>query len=198
NPAVDQLSDNFAWTRGRHNAAFGLTLTRALFYSKNSSPAYAQVNLGLVSSDPMSPQFNSTNLPNISLADQDTAGQLYGLLTGRITGYTGSVALDPAKKQFVTGLPQKNKYHQSDLGIYATDSWRLRPTLTFNYGLRWQYEGIPVDDLNEYFNLQGGFAGLFGVSGANNLFMPGTLSGASPIFVLNNGKPWYNNWHKGL
>jgi hypothetical protein len=198
NPGVEQLSDNFAWTRGRHNMSFGFTLTRALLKSVNTAPSYAQVSLGLVSSDPIAAQFNSTNLPNISSFDQTTASQIYGMLAGRITGYTGSVALDPSKRQFVTGIPQSNKYHQSDFGIYATDSWRLRPNLTFNYGLRWQYEGIPVDDLNEYFNLQGGIAGLFGVSGVNNLFKPGTLGGSEPVFVLNGGNSWYKNWHKGF
>jgi len=198
NPGVNQLSDNFAWARGRHNIALGLTLTRAVFSSRNSAPAYARVSLGLDSADPMAAQFNSTNLPNISSADQTIAGQLYGLLAGRITGYSGSVAFDPATRQFVNGLPQTNKYHQSDFGIYATDSWRVRPTLTFNYGLRWQYEGVPVDDLNEYFNLQGGYGGLFGVSGVNNLFKPGTLAGTTPVYILNNGRPWYNNWHKGF
>ena len=198
NPALNQLSDNFAWTKGRHNTAFGLTATRTIISSSNSAPAYAQVSLGLDPADPMAAQFTPTNLPNISSADQAVAGQLYGLLAGRITGYSGSIAFDPKSRQFVTGLPQKNKYHQTDFGIYATDSWRLRPALTFNYGLRWQYEGIPVDDLNEYFNLQGGFAGLFGISGVNNLFQPGAQGGATPVYVLDNGKPWYNSWHKGF
>lgn len=198
NPGVGQLSDNFVWAKGNHNMAFGFTLTRALYHDSNSSPAYAQVPLGLDPNDPMAANFNNATLPGAGATDLGNAGQLYGLLAGHVMGYTGSVALDPSKRQFVTGRNLTDKYHQTDLGIYASDSWRFRPNLTFNYGLRWQYEGVPVDDLNEYFNLQGGAAAVYGVSGAGNLFKPGTMAGAAPVYVLNSGKPWYNNWYKGF
>lgn len=198
NPSVGQLSDNFVWAKGNHSMAYGFTLTRALYHDSNSAPAYAQVTLGLDPNDPMSPNFNGTNLPGAGATDIGDAAQFYGLLAGHITNYSGSVALDSSKRQFVTGRNITDRYHQSDLGIYAGDSWRFRSNLTFNYGLRWQYEGVPVDDLNEYFNLQGGYAGLYGVSGTGNIFQPGTLTGSAPSYVLDNGKPWYNNWYKGF
>jgi Carboxypeptidase regulatory-like domain len=205
NPGVGQLSDNFVWAKGNHNMAYGFTLTRALYHDSNSAPAYAQVYIGLDPNDPMTTNFNNTNLPGASATDLGNAGQLYGLLAGLIennpsggSAYAGSVALDPSTRQFVTGRNITDKYHQSDLGIYASDSWRFRPNLTFNYGLRWQYEGVPVDDLNEYFNLQGGAAAVYGISGSGNLFKPGTTAGSVPVYVLNNGKPWYNNWYKGF
>lgn len=198
NPGVGQLSDNFVWAKGNHNMAYGFQLTRALYHDSNSAPAYAQVTIGLASTDPMSVNFNNTTLPGAGATDLANAAQFYGLLAGRVTNYAGSVALDPSSRQFVTGHNITDRYHQSDLGIYASDSWRFRPNLTFNYGLRWQYEGVPVDDLNEYFNLQGGEAGLYGISGPGNLFKPGTTAGAVPTYVLDNGKAWYNNWYKGF
>jgi carboxypeptidase family protein len=198
NPGVAQLMDNFVWSKGNHSMAYGFTLTRSIYHDRNFSPSFAQLSLGMSSSDPMNANFNSSNLPGASVTDQGTAAQLYGLLAGRVTSYNGSVALDPSTRQFVTGRYLSDAYHQSDIGFYASDSWRFRPNLTFNYGLRWEYEGVPVDDLNEYFNLQGGSAALFGVSGKGNLFKPGTLAGSSPVYVLDNGKPWYNNWYKGF
>jgi len=198
NPAVAQLNDNLAWTHGRHNMSFGVTASRERYSDVNYSPTYAAVSLGMNSVDPMAANFNTTTLPGISPTDQNIAAQLYGVLAGRVTSYNGSVAFDPSTRQFVTGLQQTDRYHQTDLGIYATDSFRLRSDLTLNYGLRWQYEGVPVDDLNEYFNLQGGYTGLFGVSGPGNLFKPGVMTGSMPGYVLDNGVPWYNNWHKGF
>jgi Carboxypeptidase regulatory-like domain len=198
NPGVAQLNDNLAWTHGKHNMAFGVTASRQRYKDANYAPEFATVTLGMNSVDPMAANFNPTNLPGISAADQNIAAQLYGVLAGRVTGYNGSVAFDPNTRKFVTGLHQSDRYHQTDLGIYATDSFRLRSNLTLNYGLRWQYEGSPVDDLNEYFNLQGGYAGLFGVSGQGNLFQPGVMTGSSPGYVLDNGTPWYKNWYKGF
>jgi hypothetical protein len=198
NPGVAQLNDNLAWTRGRHNMTFGVTASRQLYKDANYNPMFASVSLGMNSVDPMAANFSPTNLPGISATDQNIAAQLYGVLAGRITGYNGSVAFDPGSRQFVTGRHQSDHYHQTDVGIYATDSFRLLSNLTLNYGLRWQYEGSPVDDLNEYFNLQGGYAGLFGVSGLGNIFQPGVMTGTAPGYVLDNGAAWYKNWYKGF
>ncbi len=198
NPAVGQLSDNFSWTKGRHSMSFGFTLTRQLFKDANDSPAFAQVALGLSGTDPMLVQFADTNLPNMGSFDLSTSAQLYGMLAGRITSYSGSVALDPSTRQFTSGVPKRDKYHETDFGLYVSDSWRVRPNLTVNYGLRWQYEGVPVDDLNEYFNLQGGAGSIYGISGAGNLFKPGVMTGSIPTYTLDNGAAWYKNWDKGF
>jgi len=54
------------------------------------------------------------------------------------------------------------------MGFYAGDSWRIKPNVTFNYGLRWEYDGPPWDKLNEYWMLQN-TNDVFGVSGPGNL-----------------------------
>src|SRR5262249_18702634 len=42
------------------------------------------------------------------------------------------------------------------------------------------------------FSLANGFADVFGISGANNLFKPGTLTGSIPTLQPNAGRAWYN------
>lgn len=197
NPAVGQLTDNLAWSKGNHNLSFGFNATREHYKDWNFAPEFGTVQLGMSATDPLAGIFTTGNLPGMSANDLNISQQLYALLTGRITSYSGTVALNPSTRQFQTGRFQSDQYHQTDLGFYGTDSWRLRPTFTLNYGLRWQYEGVPVDDLNQYYTLQGGLAGLYGVSGVGHLFAPGVMTGSVPQYVLDNGKPWYNNWYKG-
>ncbi len=197
NPSVANLIDNLVWSKGNHNFSFGVNATREHFKDANYGSEFGTVNLGLDASDPMAAAFNGTNLPGMSATDLNMSQQLYGLLTGRITSYSGTVALNPSTRSFQTGRYQADLYHQTDMGFYFTDSWRFRPNLTLNYGLRWQYEGVPVDDLNQYYTVQGGLAGLYGVSGVGNLFAPGVMTGSTPQYVLDNGRPWYNNWYNG-
>lgn len=195
---VYQLNDNFAKVQGDHNLNLGLTYSRASYKDLNSGNVVATMGVGLSGNEPIEQYLNDTNLPGMSSADLGSAGDIYGMLTGNVTSYNSSVALDPTKRAFVTGEPGRDQYHQTDLGLYFADNWRVRPNLTFNYGMRWQYEGVPVDDLNEYFIPDGGLAGVYGISGVGNLFRPGTMTGTVPSFTNDLGKSWYNNWYKGF
>lgn len=196
--AIYQLNDTLAWVRGNHNLTFGLTSSRQRLSSLSDGNVISQVFLGMSGFEPMAANFNGGNFPGIKSADLGAAENLYGLLTGNVTSYSGSVAFDPAKREFATGIPAVQHMHQLELGFYGNDSWRVRPNLTVNYGLRWQYVGVPVDDYNEFFVVDGGPNAVYGISGAGNLFKPGTMTGATPTFTNDLGKQWYRPWHKGF
>jgi hypothetical protein len=64
--------------------------------------------------------------------------------------------------------------HQNQLGFYITDSFKVSPKLTLDYGLRWDYYGSPIsnDGLNYNFDPASG----------NVIVAPGTLSKISPLY----------------
>ncbi len=49
------------------------------------------------------------------------------------------------RQNFLTTSTQNNTY----IGIFAQDEWRLKPNLTFSYGVRWENENI-LRDLNNF------------------------------------------------
>jgi hypothetical protein len=58
------------------------------------------------------------------------SGQTTGLALGDfLTGNVGT---------FIQGNPAYNYHRAEYLGLYAQDSWRIRPRLTLSYGLRWE------------------------------------------------------------
>jgi hypothetical protein len=87
---------------------------------------------------------------------------------------------------------------QRELGFFAQDSWRARPNLTLNYGLRWELQGSFVP-LNNSYSTISSVGDLFGVSGPGNIFKPGTLTGRVTQFVqFKEGEKSYNLDYKNF
>jgi len=188
-----QLSDNFTWSRGKHTLAFGGEVEEIRFHQFiKGGRAVQTANIGMVSSDPANGQFSSTNFPGISTTNLSNVAALFASISGRISSYAGTISVDPNTRAFVAGAPNQQAGKQHQFGFYGSDSWRVRNNLTATIGLRWDIQLAPQDTLNDSFSLVNGYADVFGVSGMNNLFKPGTLTGSVPSFQLNNGRQWYN------
>ncbi len=199
NYATGQANDTLSWTKGTHNLSFGVTTTYVHANSYNDFTQNGTITLGFDNNDPAAGMFENCPsgggncfLPGVSESDLGNTEQLYSSLVGLITSYTSNVALNPATRQFQTGQAFVTAERQFDLGFFASDSWRMRPNFTVNYGLLWEYNGVPWDADNEYFMVPGGLAGAFDVSGQGNLFKPGVMTGTAVSYVNDKGKSWYH------
>jgi hypothetical protein len=123
--------------------------------------------------------FTTGNFPGSSSTDLTNAKNIYAVLTGRVTAITANANLAENGKYVYAG-PSTQRYQQRETGSYAQDSWRVRPNLTINYGLRWEVQ-FPYVALNNRFT-QATYDSLFGVSGSGNLFKPGTLTGQPTVY----------------
>jgi len=98
---------------------------------------------------------------------------LYGLLTGRVTGIKDQALVDPKTSQYSQWVVRPYDVRQLVYGFYVQDSWRVKPTLTLNYGFRWQFEGDIHDATGIYVSPT--YSDLLGPSA--RLFRPGVLDG---------------------
>jgi hypothetical protein len=181
---VMQSGNNVYWQKGKHGINFGTSLTVVTAWSNSFGNAgIPQVLYGASQSlDPLSSAINrtgSTPIPGISSTDPSglvgNAQALYALLTGRLSSVTSSTNLNELSKEYNSLAPLTRRDRQNEFGVYITDQWRVLPSLTVTGGIRWEYQGIP-------YNRQGIYTGpsyedIWGKSGVNNLFMPGTLTG---------------------
>jgi hypothetical protein len=145
--------------------------------------------------------FDSTNGPrNFQGASnpQITAAQnIYAVLTGRVTGINGNAILNEKTLQYAYNGPRVQRGRMREMGFYAADSWRVRPGLTLNYGMRWELQ-LPFTPLNDIYSWNT-IEDLWGVSGPGNLFKPGAMTGREPQYVqYKSGVPAFKTDKKAL
>jgi hypothetical protein len=120
-----QFTDNFSWTIGRHNMKFGgdvnyLPLTA--IFTVNYGAVY---NFGSFSSSALG---FASPIPNTPFPDLSPV-QAYG------AGLPGSL---------VQGLGSpSDSFKNIPIGAFWQDSWRITPTVTLNYGIRYDVEIPP-------------------------------------------------------
>src|SRR6266568_5458145 len=183
NNPVYQFTDNLNWVKGRHTLTMGGTWLRTSFYSHTYGTAgVPQYNLGVVTADPINNVLRNA-LPSISTTGNDIANalNLYALLTGRITSVSVATQVDEKTHKYIPFAETMQRYAFTTFGLYAQDSFRLRPDLTVNFGLRWQFDG-DIHSGNDLLSQPSG-DNFFGPS--TGLFQPGVLNGnQNPAFVL--------------
>ena len=195
NPKFTDISDTVTWTRGAHGLTFGgkFTFVTLTFNQQTLVPT---INFGVDTADPANAMFNTTNFPSASNTDLAQARALYAVLTGRVTAINANIRLTEEGKYVYLGNAFERS-RQKELGIFAQDSWRFRPNVTLNYGLRWEVAGSIIPLNSSYSTLS--FSDLYGVSGVGNLFKPGTLTGRVPQFVqVKAGDKAYNTDYKNF
>jgi hypothetical protein len=185
NTPTKGISDNLSYSRGTHSLNFGGSFLHINSFTQAASTQIInQVVFGLATGDPINTGgtsiFTTTNFPGANTTQLGNARSLYAYLTGRVSSIARSASLDSNGKYVFDGFKEYN--HQNEYAFYVQDSWKFKPNLTLNYGLRWEFEPSPVNDNNVY--TRNTFAGIYGVSGVGNLFVPGAFSGQPTFYRL--------------
>jgi hypothetical protein len=133
-----QIFEDLAWTKGTHTIRYGGQYNYTQLNKSYGAYAQAVEQLGKTFSD-----------------------GLDNFITGTLTNFQAAVypqGKTPCYKDFLTQTliqtPQctmtlpatqpsfARSYRYNDWAIYAQDSWRFRPRLTLNYGLRYEHYGV--------------------------------------------------------
>jgi len=140
-----QWTDELSWIKGNHTFKFGVDVRRARF----DQYYYFDVNGEFT--------FDNSGPNAILPGDGD---QYAEFLLGLADGYT-------------QGSGQREDVRSTAVYPFAQDSWKIRPNLTLNYGLRWEFTPPPTD-----------------ISGHVETFRPGQNSSVYPCGITNSTAYW--------
>jgi len=133
---VSQWQDNASWVHGRHTIKFGGE------YDRQRSP-----NVFL-------PNINGTFTVggNNSATDLNPCAFYTGLL-GASTGNTACafdrLMANDARSLSLTDGPPAFNFKEQDTALYVQDDWRFRDNLTFNFGVRWEWNQQAINLLHD-------------------------------------------------
>lgn len=139
--------DNATWVKGNHVIKFGGIYRAIRILNFNDAGTVPQFVVGFnTTGNPNPIANNTTNFPGgISSTEFSRAGNVLALLTGAISSATQTFNVKDRTSGFTPGVGSKRHINYDTLGFYGGDSWKIRPNLSFNYGLRWEYIG-PVTE----------------------------------------------------
>ncbi len=73
-------------------------------------------------------------------------------MTGRINTIDATARIDEGTGQYVYSGLGIQRGRMDDMGFHAQDSWRVRPDLTLNFGLRYELQ-MPFQALNASYSM---------------------------------------------
>src|SRR6185503_14998513 len=136
---------------------------------------------------------------SVGTAIANRGRNIYADLVGLLGNANKTFNITSPDSGFVDGATRGRRYLYHDVSLYFQDQWRLKRNFTFNYGTRWEFEGVPT--LPDGLGIQvTNFNDIFGISGPGNLFKPGATAGsASATLDFVSGKTgrgmYKNDWN---
>src|SRR5207249_365284 len=112
---------------------------------------------------------NTTNFPGINGSDANRASDLLIDLSGSVGAINQQFNIRDPKtivfEDYRTVPKGISDIHQNEFSLFFKDDWKVRPNLTLNLGLRYEWYGVPYDANGLIAAPKGGSGGLFGLSG---------------------------------
>ena len=164
---VHNMVDDISWNKGKHTVQAGVNF-RWISNNRNAfSSSYDALTTNPSfyegSGDSLYLDAAGSNIfPNLASRSAINTRDALGALIGRLPQYTANLVYDRSGKVQTPGTGVSRNFRTQEYEGYVQDSWRIRPTLTINAGVRWStstpvYEGsgyqvAPTTSLSTFFD----------------------------------------------
>jgi hypothetical protein len=129
--------DHFSWVAGKHNVKFGGEFRYVYDNGYDAFGARPVVDFTA---------FGNFGIPIVNCATCDPDDQVIQTMAAALLGVPGV----QSQTQFfnaagVRTATDYRKFVQHEYGFFIQDQWKMRPNLTLELGLRYEYDGIPFE-----------------------------------------------------
>lgn len=133
-----EFADNASWVKGSHLFRFGGNFRHVPVEPYSFTGILPNYTLGFGAAN-INPLAASQFAGGISANDFTSASNLLALLSGAASQVTQTFNVRDASSGYVAGAEQRRNLSYNATGFYAGDTWRFRPNLTLNGGVRYDY-----------------------------------------------------------
>jgi hypothetical protein len=142
---VSQFRDDFSWQKGQHSIEFGgifkyLNSSSSTINNDYSPSLGMGGNLSQLSTDERPADISSTGSTATTYWDSAMAFSL-----GRFAETDATFNYNADGTVAPMGLGSSRKYRNYETELYVNDSWKITPSLTLTFGLRYQLYSVPYE-----------------------------------------------------
>ncbi|HEV2485983.1 MAG TPA: carboxypeptidase-like regulatory domain-containing protein [Terracidiphilus sp.] len=142
---IPVIGDDFGWQKGRHNFQMGGTF-KYINPDSNTILDYNSPTLGLGGNmNTLNASLRPANIDPASSTARSFWDRAFTLALGRFGSTSATYNYDNKGGLLPQGTGSQNHYRFFETELYFSDSWRLTPSLTISYGLRWQNYSSPYE-----------------------------------------------------
>jgi carboxypeptidase family protein/TonB-dependent receptor-like protein len=173
-----QYADTLNWQRERHAIKMGGDVRFRSSNGFNSFDVMPRAYLG--AGGIAVANINARSIPGLGANTAPAQGLLIDL-TGSLSGVSEAFnSSGPPNLAYQAGIGKQRTWRQREFSFFFQDDYKVKPNLTLNLGLRYEYFGVPWEANGKAAALVNGSSALFGLSGTswNDLYAPGHIGGA--------------------
>nr|MBA3805877.1 carboxypeptidase regulatory-like domain-containing protein [Acidobacteriota bacterium] len=172
---VYSIYDSIAWQRGRHAFKAGADMHFVSSNAFNSNSVMPTVNLGAGGAAVQ----NISTIPSIG-GNSGLAVNILNDLSGSVSSVTQAFNSPGGPNPvWLAGEFKLRVWQARQFSWFVKDDFKVRPNLTLNLGVRYEFYGVPYEKHGKAVGLVGGSQSIFGISGTSlaDIFQPGRLNG---------------------
>ena len=144
NTGTISYTDAITWVKGNHTLKFGGDFRDVRSTSNDNFNSRDDLGFN---------RFQNSGGTNLAFG-QNTPDQATQDLTWFLVGGVSTQFQAQFFNRAGTRQPTDNKtFRQHEYDVFAQDSWKIRSNLTLNYGLRYQFNGVPFETGGNFSNL---------------------------------------------